>query len=119
MKHLIVLIKGALIGIANVIPGVSGGTFALVLGIYDRLIRALRSFDLRAMRVGIGSLLTIHRPASREALKAEAKRTDLVFLCVLAIGAVVAIKGLAGLLQWHHHCSSRQKSLPVKPVCVP
>ncbi|MBW2523871.1 MAG: DUF368 domain-containing protein [Deltaproteobacteria bacterium] len=100
MKHLIVLIKGALIGIANVIPGVSGGTFALVLGIYDRLISALKSFDLRAIRVGVGSLLTIHRPASRKALMEEVRRTDLIFLGVLGIGAVVAIKGLAGVLQW-------------------
>jgi len=100
VKHFLVLIKGALIGIANVIPGVSGGTFALVLGIYDRLISALKSFDLRALRVGVGSLLTIGRPASKKALMAEVRRTDLVFLVVLAIGALVAIKGLAGLLQW-------------------
>lgn len=100
VKHLIVLVQGALIGIANVIPGVSGGTFALVLGIYDRLISALKSFDLQALRVGSKSLATIHRPASRQALMAEVRRTDLVFLTVLGIGAIVAIKGLAGLLQW-------------------
>lgn len=100
MKHLIVLIKGALVGIANVIPGVSGGTFALVLGIYDRLIHALKAFDLRALRVGIKSLVTIQRPESRQALLAEVRRTDLVFLAVLGIGAVAAIKGLAGVLQW-------------------
>lgn len=100
MKHLIVLIKGLLIGIANVIPGVSGGTFALVLGIYDRLIAALKAFDLRAARVTLGAVLTIHKPASRQALLDEARRCDLVFLMLLGIGAVIAIKGLAGLLQW-------------------
>ena len=32
------IIKGIMIGIANIIPGVSGGTMAVSLGIYDRLI---------------------------------------------------------------------------------
>ncbi len=36
--------KGALIGIANVIPGVSGGTLALILGIYERLTEAIGEF---------------------------------------------------------------------------
>ena len=33
------LIIGAVLGIANVIPGVSGGTMAASFGIYDQLIR--------------------------------------------------------------------------------
>jgi len=36
--------KGALIGIANVIPGVSGGTLALILGIYEKLTEAIGEF---------------------------------------------------------------------------
>ena len=35
------IIKGVMIGIANIIPGVSGGTMAVSLGIYDRLIGAV------------------------------------------------------------------------------
>lgn len=35
------IIKGVMIGIANIIPGVSGGTMAVSLGIYDRLISAV------------------------------------------------------------------------------
>ena len=35
MKFLIDVIKGALIGVANIIPGVSGGTIALSMGIYE------------------------------------------------------------------------------------
>lgn len=35
------ILKGAVIGIANVIPGVSGGTMAVVMGIYDKLIHAI------------------------------------------------------------------------------
>lgn len=38
------VIKGALIGVANVIPGISGGTLALILGIYEKLTEAIGEF---------------------------------------------------------------------------
>lgn len=41
MKFLIYIVKGIFIGIANVIPGVSGGTMAVSLGIYDKLISSV------------------------------------------------------------------------------
>ncbi len=41
---LVLLLKGSAIGIANIIPGVSGGTIAVVLGIYDRLIESIAYF---------------------------------------------------------------------------
>lgn len=44
MKNIIIIIKGFIMGIANLIPGVSGGTIALILGIYEKLINILKSF---------------------------------------------------------------------------
>lgn len=44
-------LKGMTIGAANVIPGVSGGTMALITGIYDRLIAAVKSIDLSAAQL--------------------------------------------------------------------
>ncbi len=44
MAFFIDIIKGIFIGIANVIPGVSGGTLALSMGIYDKLIGAVSNF---------------------------------------------------------------------------
>jgi len=38
MKNIILIIKGFIMGIANIIPGVSGGTLALTLGIYENFI---------------------------------------------------------------------------------
>ena len=38
MKNIILVVKGFFIGLANIIPGVSGGTLALTLGIYEKLI---------------------------------------------------------------------------------
>lgn len=41
MKSIILFIKGFIMGIANIIPGVSGGTLAIILGIYEEFIGAL------------------------------------------------------------------------------
>jgi putative membrane protein len=38
MKYIILALKGFMMGIANIIPGVSGGTIAIILGIYEELI---------------------------------------------------------------------------------
>lgn len=44
MTFIMDMIKGVFIGIANIIPGVSGGTMALSMGIYDKLIGAVSGF---------------------------------------------------------------------------
>jgi putative membrane protein len=80
------IVKGFLIGIANIIPGVSGGTFALILGIYDRLIKALGEINFKIFKL-------ILSPA--EFIK-EFKKMDGFFLLEIAAGAVVAI----GALSW-------------------
>ena len=43
--ELATFLNGFAMGAANVVPGVSGGTIALITGIYERLIDALKSFD--------------------------------------------------------------------------
>ena len=47
-KYLLLFIKGIAMGIANIIPGVSGGTIALITRIYEEFIVSLKSFDLKA-----------------------------------------------------------------------
>jgi putative membrane protein len=49
--YLILLLKGFGMGAANVIPGVSGGTIALVTGIYEQLINSLKSFNIQAVKL--------------------------------------------------------------------
>ncbi|MBS3825386.1 DUF368 domain-containing protein [Candidatus Bipolaricaulota bacterium] len=44
-SKLILILKGIVMGFADVIPGVSGGTMALITGIYEELIESLESFD--------------------------------------------------------------------------
>ena len=38
---MIVFLKGILIGVANIIPGLSGGTMAVILGLYSRIVNAI------------------------------------------------------------------------------
>lgn len=44
MDNLILVLKGFVMGVANIIPGVSGGTLALTLGIYEKFIGAISHF---------------------------------------------------------------------------
>lgn len=67
-------------GSADIIPGVSGGTMALILGIYERLLNAIRSFD----RAWLDDLLNLR---VRRALA----RNDLAFLFPLAVGIAGAL----------------------------
>lgn len=41
-EELVILLKGMLMGSADIIPGVSGGTIALIVGIYERLVNSLK-----------------------------------------------------------------------------
>ena len=43
VKNLMVAVKGACMGAADVIPGVSGGTIAFIMGIYDEFVGSLAS----------------------------------------------------------------------------
>jgi putative membrane protein len=76
-------------GAANVIPGVSGGTIALITGIYERLINALKSFDLKALK-----LLTSLK------IKELLLHIDFYFLFSVFAGIAVSILSLAKLLQY-------------------
>ena len=58
MTFLMDVIKGMLIGIANIIPGVSGGTMAVSLGIYDKLISSVSNL-LRDWKKSLITLLPI------------------------------------------------------------
>ncbi len=44
MEYIKNIFKGVAIGISNIIPGVSAGTIAVVMGIYDKLINSISSF---------------------------------------------------------------------------
>ena len=74
-RHLLVFVKGFCMGAADVVPGVSGGTMAFILGIYTRLLEAIRAFDLQLLR-----------HLSHGQIRLAVKHTDLFFLIVLGAG---------------------------------
>ena len=77
------------VGLANIIPGVSGGTIALITGIFERLINSIKSF-------GIGTLKLFLRGKFKE----FAKVTDLYFLVTLFGGVITAIVLLAKIFDF-------------------
>ena len=81
------IVRGFLMGGANVVPGVSAGTVALILGIYERLVTAISRFDL--------SLLALVR---RRRWKDAANHIDLWFLGALGVGTALGILALGGLM---------------------
>ncbi len=76
-------------GAANVIPGVSGGTMALLTGIFEKLIRAIKSFDWAAVRLLL-----------KRDFKGFAAHTHLGFLIPIGVGVVLSILSIARLLDY-------------------
>ena len=76
-------------GASDVVPGVSGGTMAFILGIYEELIDAIRSFDLKSFKF----LVTLK-------FRRLLDRVSWQFLLAVGIGILAAIFTLSRLLAW-------------------
>lgn len=74
------LARGMCIGIADLIPGVSGGTIALVLGIYQRLLAAISRIDGELLRMLLQGRLV-------ESLR----RLDVLFVAPVGVGMILAL----------------------------
>ena len=98
MKIIIDLIKGGIIGVANIIPGVSGGTMALVLGIYERIIEAIHNISLKTFTSFL-KVFTFSKKA-RDDFREEMKKIDGFFLFIMGVGALGAIFSLATLMKY-------------------
>lgn len=92
--------KGYLVGIANIIPGVSGGTFALILGIFDRMIGAINSLRISTVQKTLRLIFSGFRGNALKEFIEEWKRLDASFLVILATGAVVAILSSSFLIDY-------------------
>ena len=83
------VLKGFCMGAADVIPGVSGGTMAFILGIYEKLIGSISSFDLHFLRLFLSLRF-------REAFE----HVSLAFLASLGTGILIAVFSMARVLSW-------------------
>jgi putative membrane protein len=88
-EYLGFVLKGMAMGIANVIPGVSGGTIALITGIFERLINAIKSFDLKAIKLLLAGKF-----------KEFFDYTDLGFIIAVFAGVGLAIILIARLFEY-------------------
>ena len=75
MNNIIIMLKGAALGIAFVVPGFSGGTMAVILKIYDKLLNAI-------------------------SLNVKKLKDNFVFLLVLVIGMMIGIFATSFGLSW-------------------
>lgn len=81
------ILKGIGMGAANVIPGVSGGTIALITGIFEKLIDSIKSFDLKSLKLLL-----------KGDFKAFFKRVNIKFLLLVFFGIFLSILTLAKIL---------------------
>lgn len=88
-NYFLLFLKGIAMGAANVIPGVSGGTIALISGIFEELIDSIKSLNLKAAKLFFTGKF-----------KEFAKHINLYFLVSVFLGVGVSIFSLAKLLDF-------------------
>ncbi|MCE1202961.1 MAG: DUF368 domain-containing protein [Bacteroidia bacterium] len=88
-EQISLFVKGLAMGAANVIPGVSGGTIALITGIFERLINAIKSLNLNALKLILSGKF-----------KDFARATDFWFLVWVFLGVGTAIFSLARVFEF-------------------
>ena len=89
LNYIMVAIKGACMGAADVIPGVSGGTIAFITGIYDQLVGSINSINAEALKLFFTGKF-----------KEFWKHINGSFLLSLFCGILVSVVSLAGLMQY-------------------
>lgn len=83
-------LRGFLIGVAEVIPGVSGGTIALIVGVYQRIINSAAAFTKGVLQL---------RKLNYKGLVAHFKKIELGLLLPLGVGMLSAIVLAAAALE--------------------
>lgn len=93
-NYIMVAVKGACMGAADVIPGVSGGTIAFITGIYDDLLSSINSIDSTAVKLFFTGKF-----------KEFWKYINGGFLLSLFCGILFSVMTLAGIMQYllEHH----------------
>jgi putative membrane protein len=94
-KEVGIFLRGFLMGMCDIIPGVSGGTIALITGIYARLIHAVGSIHPRM----INSFVRF----DKEAILADLKEMDFFFLVVLLSGIGIAFLLMSRVITFFLH----------------
>ena len=94
-----VYLRGACMGAADAVPGVSGGTIALLTGIYQRLIAAITAIDPERVLTVLSGV----RPGRRDAARDAFRKLDGLFLLALGAGILTAVVTVSRLLEAAMH----------------
>lgn len=87
--YAVLMLKGMGMGAADVVPGVSGGTIAFIVGIYDELINSIKSINLESLKLFFsGKWATFW------------KKINGNFLFFLLAGIGISVFSLAKLITW-------------------
>jgi putative membrane protein len=90
----VVYLKGLAMGAADAVPGVSGGTIALITGIYERLITAITNLEPSVA----GNLLAAVGAVDADRVRATLVEADALFLTALGFGVLTALVTVASLV---------------------
>lgn len=88
MKHIKTFFQGIAIGLSNIVPGVSGGTIAFILGIYEKFINSLKNLNLKFLIYFIQSFFSKNK---LKKAKKEFLKFDPLFLSIFGLGIITAI----------------------------
>ncbi len=92
-NKILLFLKGFLMGICDLIPGISGGTIAFITGIYSRLIASVKNISPKLV-YDFFKYLANRKKENLKILKKDIKKVDLFFLVILLLGIGTAL--LAG-----------------------
>jgi putative membrane protein len=84
-----IFLRGLLMGAADIVPGVSGGTMAFITGIYDTLLDSIRSVDIEFAR----KIIQLD-------IAGAWRHVNGGFLLALLLGIATSVLSLARLLSW-------------------
>ncbi|MGV0384492.1 DUF368 domain-containing protein [Corynebacterium sp. 22_2729] len=89
IQILVNMVRGGLIGMAELVPGVSGGTIALVTGVYERVLHQANLFLDATKKL----------PKDRKASFAQYKALDWMLLLPMVVGMGAVVLSLAGVME--------------------
>jgi putative membrane protein len=98
-----VYLKGAAMGAADAVPGVSGGTIALITGIYERLVGAIAALDPEDAVALLPLLPRLGSRNAREELRGSLTDMEVPFLLVLGVGVLTAVITVANAVDVAYH----------------
>jgi putative membrane protein len=94
MNGISIFLRGILMGMCDIVPGISGGTIAFITGIYERFINSVENL----IKFIVNILMLREKPSIE-----KAKTIELPFLLLLALGIIIAIilgsRGMKFLLE--------------------